>query len=211
VENESMFMHIVSGKSAVQIAESLRDRAKQSKQALAECQAELETPVASVLRAAPGVRVRRYDDRTVRHADRSILGVLAGLAAHHGKSSCWPSQEKLAQLVEQRAGRRMSLRTLNRHLAALERDLFIRRIRRHRRARNGSLELHSTCYVLCERGVRALVDGARSIARVIGAQWRGFPTERLARYARSIAAAVSALPAPAVNLRTSLKEVIRTG
>ena len=53
-------------------------------------------------------------------------------------------------------------RTLNYHLDALERQGFIRRIRRHRRTPTG-IEMHSTLYVLLPKafaGMRHMLRGA---------------------------------------------------
>lgn len=100
----------------------------------------------------------------VQNADSRILETLAGLAGHHGRTWCYPSQEKLLELLKRFTGRTMSRRHLCRHLKALERDGYLRRIRRHKRARNGSLWLRSTCYVL---GGRWLCRAARLVKAVL--------------------------------------------
>lgn len=86
-----------------------------------------------------------------RNPDVRIIEVLAGLACRYNKSYSFPSQDKILELLRRHTGRLMSRRTLNRHLAALERDGWIRRLRRHRRGQSGRLELHSTLYHMLRR------------------------------------------------------------
>jgi len=88
--------------------------------------------------------------------DLRVISILTGLADHFGREWCKPNQDKICELMKRFHGRIMSRRNLNRHLGALERDGWIERIRRHRRARDGSLELHSTCYRLKRRARNAL-------------------------------------------------------
>lgn len=83
---------------------------------------------------------------TVINPDLRVAEVLATLAAHYGKSYCYPSQQKIRALLLRFTGRAMSLRTLNRHLNALVRDLLLRRTRRHQRGADGRLILRSTLY-----------------------------------------------------------------
>ena len=100
---------------------------------------------------------------TVRHPDIRIMETLAGLAGHYARDWCYPSQEKILELLKRFTGRRLSRRHLNRHLRALVRDGLLRRIRRHVRARSGALRLRSTVYVLAGRWlarVRQLVNAA---------------------------------------------------
>jgi hypothetical protein len=88
-----------------------------------------------------------------RNPDVRIIEVLAGLACRYNKAYSFPSQDKILELLKRHTGRLMSRRTLNRHLAALERDGWVRRLRRHRRGQSGALELHSTLYHMLRRTV----------------------------------------------------------
>lgn len=100
----------------------------------------------------------------VLNPDLRILRALVGLADHYSRDWCKPKQVKILDLARRFTGRIMSRRNLCRHLGALERDGWIERIRRHRRAPDGSLELHSTCYRIKRRArdaLRALTDGWR--------------------------------------------------
>ncbi len=92
-----------------------------------------------------------YNTRTVRNPDSRICEVLAGLAAHHHRYWCYPSQAKICELLQRFTGRIMSRRTLNRHLAALERDGQIRRKRRHHRDPHRGMVLRSTLYTIAGR------------------------------------------------------------
>ena len=100
---------------------------------------------------------------TVRNPDIRIMETLAGLAGKFERTWCYPSQEKILQLLKRFTGRRLSRRHLNRHLHALVRDGLLRRIRRHVRERSGALRLRSTVYVIAGRWlarVRQLVNAA---------------------------------------------------
>ncbi len=91
------------------------------------------------------------DTRTVKNPDSRICEVLAGLAAHHRRYWCYPSQTKICELLQRFTGRIMSKRTLNRHLAALERDGQIRRKRRHHHDKHRGMVLRSTLYTIAGR------------------------------------------------------------
>ena len=100
---------------------------------------------------------------TVRNPDIRIMETLAGLAGKYERTWCYPSQEKILELLRKFTGRALSRRHLNRHLRALERDGLIRRVRRHIRDKTRGLLLRSTVYVLAGRWlarVRQLVVAA---------------------------------------------------
>ena len=89
--------------------------------------------------------------------DFRLVNLLFGLAGRFGKLWCYPSQDKLCDLLSRFHGRTMSRRSVNRHLGGLVRDGWIRRVRRHRRGADGAIEMHSTLYVLTRRAVRCFV------------------------------------------------------
>ncbi len=103
--------------------------------------------------------------------DIRLVVLLAGLAGRYGKLWCYPSQQTILSILSRHYSFQMSRRTLNRHLGALESQGWIRRIRRHRRGPRGSLELHSTLYVLRRRALR-LLSGLRDAGRRFGG-WSG--------------------------------------
>ena len=90
----------------------------------------------------------------VRNPDLRILATIAGLAGRYATVWVKPSQRKILELMARRYRRTMTRRTLCRHLGAFELQGYFRRIRRHRRGPTGSLELHSTVYVLKHRALR---------------------------------------------------------
>ncbi len=94
--------------------------------------------------------------RTVLNPDTRICEVLAGLAAHTYKTWCFPTQDKIRELLKRFTGREMSRRTLNRHLAALERDGQLTRKRRHIKHPKFGMVLRSTLYLI----------GGRFMARI---------------------------------------------
>lgn len=103
----------------------------------------------------------------VRHPDMRILSLLAGHSASFKKLWSYPNQETICKLFVRLYGRDMSRRSLNRHLGALERQGYVQRVRRHKRARSGVLELHSTLYMLRRRAIRMLAL-LRSAVALIG-------------------------------------------
>ena len=103
--------------------------------------------------------------------DLRILSVLAGLAGHNGRLWCFPSQATILDLLARRYARYMSRRTLNRHLGALVVLKYLRRVRRHKTAPDGSLEMHSTVYVMLQRCTRTLRGVAGYLAAAAAHPW----------------------------------------
>lgn len=110
----------------------------------------------------------KYAD-AVRNPDSRICEVLAGLAAHNFKTWCYPSQEKLCELLKRFTGRDMARRTLNRHLNALERDGMLRRVRRHHHDKQRGMVLRSTLYIIAGRfmsRIHRIVRAAERFAKL---------------------------------------------
>jgi hypothetical protein len=89
----------------------------------------------------------------VQTPDLRILDTLTGLCAHQGRLYTKVSQGKILELCEKFTGRRLSVRTLSRHLGALVQDGYIRRQRRHDSAIDGRLILRATLYIIARRAV----------------------------------------------------------
>jgi hypothetical protein len=123
------------------------------------------------------------DNDYVRTPDLRILAVLVGLSAWLERTWCGVSQAKILQLLRDRYGREISRRHLNRHLGALQRDGYIRRIRRHKRAFGGRIDMHATAYAIRHRARRVL------------ANLNPFLNREIARFRRLFA--LSAVTAPA--------------
>jgi len=87
----------------------------------------------------------------VKTPDLRALHVITRLCAYHSKLYCYPTYETLKELIEKFTGRRVSVRSLARHLGALERDGWLRRQRRHKTGPTGELQLHSTLYMMTKR------------------------------------------------------------
>ena len=94
----------------------------------------------------------------VASPDFRLVNLLFGLATHHGKLWCYPSQDKLCSLLQRFHGRVMSRRSVNRHLGGLVRDGWLKRTRRHTRGRSGLMEMHSTLYTFTRRAVRCFAS-----------------------------------------------------
>lgn len=99
--------------------------------------------------------------------DFRLVTILAGLAGRHDKIWSYPAQQTLCRLLGQFYSRRMSRRSVNRHLGGLVRDGWITRRRRHCAGPDGELELHSTLYTLTRRTIRCLA-GLRSCLAFLG-------------------------------------------
>jgi hypothetical protein len=82
----------------------------------------------------------------------NVFLALVSLAAHFERRWIIVSQRKLLERVRGTTGRAMSRRSLNRHLAGLERDHVVNRLRRHQRKRTGELELRPTLYTFGAMG-----------------------------------------------------------
>lgn len=100
--------------------------------------------------------------------DLSLVPTLAGLASHYGKRYCYPSQDKIIELHARRTNVRRSRRTLNRHLAGLAGQGWIKRTRRHTRAPGRGFEFRSTLYTMTRRAYRWLATLAQAARDAIG-------------------------------------------
>lgn len=103
----------------------------------------------------------------VQKPELALVSILGGLSERHGKTYCYPSQEWLCEHLARFAAHRMSRRTLNRHLHALEKFGWIKRLRRHRRRAGRGFEFRSTLYILTRRSFRWLSMFAKVAARAV--------------------------------------------
>lgn len=104
----------------------------------------------------------------------ALLPTLAGLAGHHGKPYCYPSQTKIIELHARQTGESMSVATLNRHLRALELDGWITRTCRHRADGDRGWTFRSTLYQFTRRAWRWIAGlGARIARWAAGGRQRG--------------------------------------
>lgn len=104
----------------------------------------------------------------VQKPELALVSILGGLSERNGKTYCYPSQDWLCDHLARFAGHHMSRRTLNRHLHALEKFGWIKRLRRHRRHQERGFEFRSTLYVLTRRAFRWLSMFAKVAARAVG-------------------------------------------
>lgn len=107
-------------------------------------------------------------DHQQQRPDFELVRTLANLASRYGKLYCYPSQEKLIELHAMRTGRTYSRATINRHLRAHIASGYLRTKRRHRRAADGSLELHSTLYEITQKTLARLSEVVHSLKRWFG-------------------------------------------
>ena len=76
----------------------------------------------------------------------AILGCLFGVSLKYGKRYCYPSQNKIQQLLFDYHYIEISNRTLNRDLLELEEDGFLERLRRTKKMCGGKKMFTSTLY-----------------------------------------------------------------
>lgn len=91
-----------------------------------------------------------------------LLLTLKDLAQYHGKDYCFPSQEKIQELLATRWGIHRSRRTINRWLDTLESMGLIRRQRRHTKDPAQGFTFRSTLYrfTAASRHIFRMVSGA---------------------------------------------------
>jgi len=75
-----------------------------------------------------------------------VLAVLFRLNKYYGKLYCFPSQEKLLELLGKFCSLHISRRQLNYDLLVMSSYGLIRRVRRHRKTRSRGMEFRSTLY-----------------------------------------------------------------
>lgn len=102
--------------------------------------------------------------RTVQNGDYRIISLLCGLAGVHKKRYVFPSQVWIIAQLSTFYGRLMSRSTLCRHMAALERDGYLRRTKRHTSDKHGGILYRSTLYQITRKSLRF----ARHMAGCIG-------------------------------------------
>jgi hypothetical protein len=100
-------------------------------------------------------------------ASLQLLHALYAIAAKYGKSYCFPSQEKILELLEDHYDISISRRTLNRWLAFLEGEGYIFRTRRHSRGTNGEVSFKSTLYRFGKKALRLLKKIAYPLRKLL--------------------------------------------
>ncbi len=100
-----------------------------------------------------------------------ILQAIAWLCNNKSKKYCFPSQEKLVEILSTSYQIKRCRRTLNYHMAYLERQGYIRRLRRTHEGENGQPVFASTIYRLCGRGLALLGKTVERISQAGIAAW----------------------------------------
>ena len=86
-----------------------------------------------------------------------VLLTLNKLNKHFQKLYCFPSQEKLLDLLSKFTSLKISRRQLNYDLAALESHGILIRVRRHRKRPRVGMEFRSTLYMITNLGYSLLL------------------------------------------------------
>ena len=85
-----------------------------------------------------------------------IIQTFAYLMGTNNKDYCYPSQDKILDILKNYYDRHISLRTLNYDLKYLEEKGYIDRIRRIHRGRDGKIEFNSTIYKFGKKAFKIL-------------------------------------------------------
>ena len=100
-----------------------------------------------------------------------ILQAVAWLSRRRDKGYCYPSQVALVKILSSTYHIKRCRRTLNYHLSDLERQGYIRRIRRTHEGENRQPVFASTIYALKKRGLALLGKMAAVIHQAGVAAW----------------------------------------
>lgn len=108
----------------------------------------------------------------------ALLETLAALINKYGKKCCYPSQDKLRELLATYHGLVISKSTLNRYLKRLQENGLIHRIKRHREGEDGKILFCTTAYYLC----RKVVNIVKSVVKRVKIIARAFRVSNLTEY-----------------------------
>jgi hypothetical protein len=100
--------------------------------------------------------------------DLAILNTFSVLSQRARKAYCYPSQLTILELAAKYYDVSRSRRTLNRRLSSLERLGYFARLRRIKRAQNGSLIFKSTLYKLKGKFFRFMGSELQRAGRFAG-------------------------------------------
>lgn len=109
----------------------------------------------------------RQADHTCSKPSIPIVLILLSLASKYRRKWVYPNQLTLLKLLAKHHRITMSRRTLNRHLAGLEAQGYIRRFRRHKKTNTGSLWLRSTVYSLRDRALKIYEVAGRHVLECV--------------------------------------------
>lgn len=134
--------------------------------------------------------------------DIAVLSILHGLMGKFGKLYCYPSQDKICELLMRFPGIGISRSTLNRWLRVMEDEGLVKRTRRIRKNSKYGYEFQSTLYEITIIGYRLLASIGMKVHGIIGSlvKWAG--VKKSARR--------DAVPKRKPGSLESVKEVIKT-
>jgi len=96
--------------------------------------------------------------------DQAILSTLNALQRRWKKHYCFPTQDKLLELLLKHYGLKISKRALNRHLRSLEDGKYFERTRRTKQLAHGIKAFTSTLYKLCHNAYRYIGSTIRKLS-----------------------------------------------
>jgi len=131
------------------------------------------------------------------------LHVLLGVSRTHKNFYCFPCQLKIMDLLDRYHGYKISRRTLNRDLGWLEKNGFIKRIRRIRKGECGNPVFTSTLYKFTAKVFKWL----DSLGRLVGRCFSWFRVPKMAHYQATQKQASSPVASASEALASLVKKV----
>ena len=137
----------------------------------------------------------------MKNVKEPVLKALTYLIKMSSKFYCYPSQEALLKILGEKYGLKISRRTLNYHLRALENDSYIKRVRRVSRGPDNRPKFKSTLYFV-KKKVFAWLKKQAEYLRHIGFHVTQTPFPPVSPFMGKPAAASDSQPrpSPAENL-----------
>lgn len=108
-----------------------------------------------------------------------VLAVLNKLNLHFKKLYCFPSQEKILELLKTFCSHHISRRQLNYDLVAIESYGLVKRIRRHRRTKTRGMEFRSTLYEITYLGYNLMMRAGLVTWKVLKGIKAGIEAKKL--------------------------------
>lgn len=117
---------------------------------------------------------RRYQEMDTATKALPLVGLMWGLSNNYGKDYCFPSQNKILELLKERFKIAISIATINRWLKVVEMNGYIKRTRRIRHDKKLGMVFQSTLYHITHKGNRLLANygvvawnGIKKVARTV--------------------------------------------
>jgi hypothetical protein len=100
------------------------------------------------------------------HLQYEILNLFGYLSSKNNKHYCYPSQNKIKEILRDIYGIDRSTRTIRRHLAHLVSNGFLESIKRIKKLATGEMSFQTTIYFLTKKAYNYLVFCMRNLVKI---------------------------------------------